>query len=137
MGRLKTALNTLIDPDSGQGLLDSGKIKNLDISDGGRVTLIIEVAPDKAGEFEPLTPSRRRRGAKNQGITSAQAIMTAESAPNPAAQNRPAGELKEKSGPRSAPKPSSIEKPKPRIPGVRHIIAVASGKGGWENPPFP
>ena len=115
-GALQTALNKIIDPETGKGLLDSGKIKGMDVSEAGKASIVIEVSADLAPGFEPVRQDAEAAAAGVKGITSAQAILTAESAPAPAA--------------KPARKPASVAEPKPVLPGVRHIIAVASGKGG-------
>ena len=117
-GALQTALNKIIDPETGKGLLDSGKIKGLDIDGQGKVTLVIEVSPDLAPGFEPVRQDAQAAAARIKGVTAVQAILTAESTPAPHARPDP------------APKPQEVREPRPKLPGVKYIIAIASGKGG-------
>lgn len=114
-GALKTALNKVLDPETGQGLLDSGKIKGLDVSDEGKASLVIEVSAALAPSFEPVRQDAEAAALGVKGVTSAQAILTAEAAP---------------AASKAAPKPQEVSNGKPKLPGVRHILAVASGKGG-------
>ena len=117
-GALKAALNKIRDPETGKGLLDSGKIKGLDVNEEGKATLVIEVSPDLAPGFEPVRQDAEAAAAKVRGISAAQAILTAESAPQAAPTKS------------AARKPEVVADAKPKMPGVKHIVAVASGKGG-------
>jgi ATP-binding protein involved in chromosome partitioning len=82
----------------------------------GHVMLVLEVDPAKGGQMEPLRRKAEDTIRALPGVTSVKAILTAEKnspPPKPAiksAQNKPP--------------------PRPVAPRVRHIIAVASGKGG-------
>lgn len=118
-GALQAALNKVIDPETGKGLLDSGKIKGLDVDEAGKASLVIEVSADLAPGFEPVRQDAEAAAAKVKGVTSVQAILTAEAPPQPEPAAKPA-----------ARKPAEVSEPKAKLPGVKTIIAVASGKGG-------
>ena len=122
-GGLRTALNEVIDPETGKGLLDSGKIKGLDVDETGKASLVIEVSTELAPGFEPVRQDAEAAAASVKGITSVQAILTAEAPAQPAA--RPAAPQ-----PAAKRKPAGLSEPKPKLPGVKTIVAVASGKGG-------
>jgi ATP-binding protein involved in chromosome partitioning len=100
------ALRPIIDPDFRKSIVDLGFIKNLRI-DGGQVAFAIELTtpacPIKA-EFER---EARERVSALDGVSDVDVEMTA--------QTRPA-----------VPAPSD----KVALPGVKNLIAVASGKGG-------
>ena len=117
-GALRAALNRIIDPETGEGLIDSGKLKSLDVDAAGKASLVIEVSPDLAPGFEPLRQDVEAVAQQVRGISAAQAILTAE-----AASKNP-----EPKTPLSKPEPVATAKPK--LSGVRNILAVASGKGG-------
>ncbi len=100
------ALRPIVDPDFGQSIVDLGFIKNLSI-DGARVAFDIELTtpacPVKA-EFERAA---RERVAALPGVDDVAVTMTA--------QTRGRG-------------PSTTAED--LLPGVRNVVAVASGKGG-------
>ena len=109
------ALRPIIDPDFGRSIVDLGFIKNLAI-DGARVAFDIELTtpacPVKA-EFERAA---RERVAALPGVAEVAVTMTANT------RGRAAGGGGASAGPGAA--PAEI------LPGVRNVIAVASGKGG-------
>ena len=123
-GALQAALNKVIDPETGKGLLDSGKIKGLDVDEAGKASLVIEVSTDLAPGFEPVRQDAEAAAARVKGVTSVQAILTAEARPQP---EPPQAEPAAKPAGR---KPAEVSEPRPKLPGVKNIIAVASGKGG-------
>jgi ATP-binding protein involved in chromosome partitioning len=102
------ALRPIVDPDFGKSIVDLGFVKNLAI-DGPRVSFDIELTtpacPVKA-EFERAA---RERVAALPGVAEVAVTMTANTRGRHAAAARPQGEI---------------------LPGVRNVIAVASGKGG-------
>ena len=101
------ALRPIIDPDFGKSIVDLGFIKNLEI-DAGAVRFDIELTtpacPIKA-EFEKAAVTRVRA---LDGVESVNVKMTAQTRGRPAIPGSDADVL----------------------PGVRNVIAVASGKGG-------
>ena len=107
--RVLDALRPIVDPDFGKSIVDLGFVKNL-VIEGGNVSFSIELTtpacPVKA-EFEKAA---RERVAALPGVTSVAVTMTANTrgrAQAPGAAE--AGEV---------------------LPGVRNVLAVASGKGG-------
>jgi ATP-binding protein involved in chromosome partitioning len=101
------ALRPIIDPDFGKSIVDLGFVKNLRIS-GGEVGFEIELTtpacPVKA-EFERAA---RERVQALPGVTQVSVVMTSNTR-----------------GRSAAPGPQAAV-----LPGVRNVIAVASGKGG-------
>ena len=123
------ALKEVIDPDSGKDIVSAGMVTGLQTKDGN-VAFAIEVDPAKGAGLEPLRKQAEEAIYDLSGVISATVVLTAESqkgqgaaaaAPPPqGAHNDPRG------GPGGAPGPGS-----PAIlPGVKFIIAIASGKGG-------
>jgi ATP-binding protein involved in chromosome partitioning len=102
------ALRPIVDPDFGKSIVDLGFVKQIEI-DGGRVAFQIELTtpacPVKA-EFERQA---RERVAALPGVDDVQVEMTANTRGRAAAAPAPDGAV---------------------LPGVKNIIAVASGKGG-------
>jgi ATP-binding protein involved in chromosome partitioning len=86
--------------------------------DEGKVVFAIEVDPKRGKEFEPLRRAAEDAIRKIPGVTSVMAVLTAEKNAPPAAP------------PPQARQPMHKISQRPVAPKVRHIIAVASGKGG-------
>ena len=89
---------------------------------------MIEVDAARASEMEPLRAAAEDAVAKLEGITSVTAVLTAHAPagqPNPATA-APVPDLGLKD---FTPKPKAPEPPQ-SLPGVKHVVAVASGKGG-------
>ena len=118
------ALAAVPGPDGRTPLADCGAISGLTIREG-KVFLAIVVDPDRAKALEPMRAKAEAAIKATPGVTSAIVTLTAESAravggasPVPAhggGHQRQAGHGARATLP---------------IPGVKHIIAVASGKGG-------
>jgi ATP-binding protein involved in chromosome partitioning len=106
-------------PASGQSLAASGRIGEI-LVDGGKVTFAIAIDATEAGAMEPVRQSAAQAVGGLPGVTQVLASLTAD---------RPGGK-----GPAGAPATGAARpSPTPKaagIPGVKHIIAVASGKGG-------
>lgn len=116
---IRSVLSTITAPGGGN-LVERDMIQGLVLRDG-HVGFSIEVDPALGSQAEPLRKSAEAAVMALPGILSVTAVLTAHKgaapqAPRPAAApgqpaQRPAGN-------------------KALVPGVKHIIAVASGKGG-------
>lgn len=122
-----SALREIIDPDTGKNVIDSGMMKGLVIRNGN-VGFSLEVDPAEGAQKEPLRKSCEDRLRKLKGLISVTAVLTAHSS---------AEERKAAQAPTAKPTPQPTGKPKRTappptlgIPGVKAIIAIASGKGG-------
>lgn len=115
-------------PASGQSLTASGRVANI-LIDGGKVIFAIGIDPTEANAMEPVRRAAESAVSGIPGVTQVLVGLTAEKAPSrggpsPAMQARQQAHGGHAHGPAGAP-------PKPAgIPGVKQIIAVASGKGG-------
>ncbi len=114
-----TALSRVAGPDLKRDLVKSGLISGVSV-DEGRVTVSLTVTPERAQALEPLRQAAQRVVAEVPGVETALVVMTAEQA---AGTSRPAPPPPVA---RAAP-PSRAGQP---VEGVKHIVAVASGKGG-------
>jgi ATP-binding protein involved in chromosome partitioning len=113
------ALRAVRHPRSGADVVAAGMISGVVVRDAN-VGFAIEVPPAEAGELEPLRRECEAAVKALPGVASATAVLTAERAPGGARPAQPPPEL----GARArAPT-------QPLVPGVKAIIAVASGKGG-------
>jgi ATP-binding protein involved in chromosome partitioning len=109
------ALKTVPDPDRGSDIVTLGMISGLVVRDGN-VGFSIEVDAARGPHLEPLRKAAERAVEQLDGVLSVSAVLTATRPPAAAAARGPAH------GPAA-----TREK---LAPGVRAIVAVASGKGG-------
>ncbi len=103
---------------NGKDLVSAGMISGVAIKSGA-VQAALEIDPKLASEMAPIQKAAEAAIRGIPGVLSATVILTAESAPKPAAP-APGGD-----GPRAASNTDGGA-----IPHVATIIAVASGKGG-------
>ena len=115
--QVRDALGGVIDPDSGQDVVASGMITGLVIKQGN-VGFAVEVDPAQGAAKEPLRQACEEAVHRLPGITSVTAVLTAQRAPSQTAGPAPGAPQQAATG------------PKPDLPGVASIVAVASGKGG-------
>ncbi|HAK63966.1 MAG: Mrp/NBP35 family ATP-binding protein [Pseudomonadota bacterium] len=136
------ALTKVIDPDKGADVISLGMVQGIAVN-GGEVSFSLEVAPGEGDAKEPLRMACIDAVRALPGVSRASVVMTAhrESRAADAAQagakpprmqvhththshaNRPAPA-------RGQPGRQAAAGAKQGIPGVKSIIAVASGKGG-------
>lgn len=119
---IKQVLKSVIDPLTNKDLVTGGMLSGLAINDG-HVLFTIEVDPERGPLMEDLRQQAEKAVADIDGVQSVQAILTAERKAPPKAP-APLNVLGNPPTPKAAPPQ------KPIAPHVKHIIAVASGKGG-------
>jgi ATP-binding protein involved in chromosome partitioning len=110
-----TALKTIKDPISGSDLVAAGLVKALTVEEDGSVRFVMEVPPSQAETYQGVKTAAESVLAE-AGVTKAQVLMTAHSAPAAPPNLKPQRQA-EPQGPQ-------------KVPGVDRIIAIASGKGG-------
>ena len=120
------SLKGIIDPASGKDIVSLGMVAGLVIKDGN-VGFAIEVDPERGAELEPLRREAEQKVHALAGVVSASVVLTAErkspsQPPQGQATAQPAG------GPAQAARPPGGSGSE--VPGVRSIVAIASGKGG-------
>ena len=99
----KARLETISDPATGKGLVSAGRISGLDVRDDGAVIFTLEAPADDVTRYVPLRDRAEAEVRALAGVKSVTAVLTAHDA-------KPA-----KAG---------------GIGRVKHVIAVASAKGG-------
>ena len=122
-----SALNTIIDPVSGQGLADAGLVKALIVSPE-RLGFMLEVPQDLVTRYGPVRLASEKLLAAMDGVAKAQVVLTAEmAAPAGHAPRQPSAKLSDRAVSDSRPSaPVATSRPAH----VKHVIVVASGKGG-------
>ncbi len=111
-------------PDLEGDIVSLGLISDVFVSDG-RVAFSITVPAERAQELEPLRQAAEKVVREVEGVENAMVALTAERAPGGTRNTvtKPAPRQPQRASEEHA-------APKPGVPGIRHIIAVASGKGG-------
>ena len=126
-------LNEIVDPKSGQGLAAAGLVQGLALS-ASRAGFMIEVAAGDIALYEPVRLAAETLLATLPGIERAQVVLTSQADPAPytppegAVRVRRGARLSDeaKAGMTPARPPSKGENPAH----VKHIVAIASAKGG-------
>ena len=111
------ALRNVKDPERGEDIVALGMVAGVQVRDG-HVAFALEVDRARAPKLEPLRKEAERAVEAVEGVLSVSAVLTAEA---PRARQSSAS---------SHPQAPQQDAKKPLVPGVRAIIAVASGKGG-------
>jgi ATP-binding protein involved in chromosome partitioning len=126
-GEVLAALGKVIDPDRGKDIVSLGMVSGVQLREG-HVAFAIEVERARGPKLEPLRKAAEKAIEALPGVLSVTAVLTAEKAPGQGQGAAPAARAPQGHG---APRPAQAQAPaKPLAPGVRAIIAVASGKGG-------
>jgi ATP-binding protein involved in chromosome partitioning len=121
---IRAALANISTP-SGKGLGEAGELSEIFIADG-KVFFSIACDEAQAQAYEPIRARAEAMVKAMPGISSAAVALTAErkaGAPRP---QPAASQPHSHGGSHGHARPPS----KPEVPGITHIIAVASGKGG-------
>jgi len=118
------ALSGVNDPISGEDIVSAGMVRGLQMKDG-HVAFAIEVDPENGPKLEPLRKEAEKTVHALDGVLTATVVLTAEkaqgSAPPPQQGHQPPNPGTVGTAPQQTANP---------LPGVKSIIAVASGKGG-------
>jgi ATP-binding protein involved in chromosome partitioning len=103
LAQLQERLDAIEDPLTGKGLFTSGRILGLDWRDDGKVSFTIEAPAGEAARYAKLRDRAEAEARALEGVTSVVAVLTAHEGP-----------AKQAGG----------------VARVKHIIAIASAKGG-------
>ncbi len=141
------ALRRVKGPDLESNIVDLGLVSEVLIKDG-KVYFSITVPAERAEELEPLRQAAAKVAGDIEGVIGATAVLTAEATRGAKAPGSSPGGAAVPEHPRvqaararaGAPPPAKAPaaphahagaaRPAAGVPGVKHLIAVASGKGG-------
>ena len=138
------SLKAVIEPGSGADIVSRKMVSGLVIKDGN-VGFVIEVDPRDGAKMAPLREHAEKIVHALPGVVSVTAVLTGHSPAghgatdggqnaSPAPQGAPQGapQAAPQGAPQAGPAPQQAGAPgaKPMVPGVKAIVAVASGKGG-------
>jgi ATP-binding protein involved in chromosome partitioning len=110
-------LGSVIEPASGKDIVSLGMVSGVVVR-GGNVGFSIEVALERGAQMEPVRKAAEDAVHALQGVVSVTAVLTAHRTPQQGQPSRPQHQ------------PHGAQSRQPLAPGVRFIVAVASGKGG-------
>ena len=99
-------------------IVSANMISGIQIKDG-HVAFAIEVDPERGSQMEPLRKEAEKIVHALDGVLSVSVVLTAETSSATQNANAPAPHHPAGTGPDSI-----------KMPGVKSIVAVASGKGG-------
>jgi len=124
------ALDQVVDPVSGRTVVQQDMIQGLVVKDG-HVGFVLEVAPERAPQSEPLRKICEAMVLGVKGVKSVTAVLTAHEEHGHAHDDHAGHAHSHAHAPTPKPAVARQAPPAPAgIPGVAAIIAVASGKGG-------
>ncbi|MCE4223879.1 Mrp/NBP35 family ATP-binding protein [Methylobacterium sp. C25] len=115
------ALSTVAVDGGGTTLPASGRLSQVVVDPTNRVMFSIQIDPSEAERFERVRREAEGRILAMPGVSGVFASLTSERGPNAPPPRQPAP---------GAGAPPAPPRTGPALPGVRHIVAVASGKGG-------
>jgi ATP-binding protein involved in chromosome partitioning len=110
------ALRNVPMPGTSRSIVEADIVRAVTV-EGGTVRFVLEVAPEQGAQLEPVRAAAQRAVEALPGVKSVSALLTAHAA------KAPPPDLK--IGRHPTPQAGQAE-----VPGVKRIIAVASGKGG-------
>ncbi len=119
------ALRAVRDPDKGADIVTLGMVSSMVVRDGN-VGFAIEVEPERGAHLEPLRKAAEEAVEVLPGVLSVTAVLTAETGARAGAGRASPHQSTPARGPNAGPAPAKAA----LAPGVRAIVAVASGKGG-------
>jgi ATP-binding protein involved in chromosome partitioning len=109
------ALKTIVDPDKKADIVSLGMVAGVTVKNG-HVAFAIEVEPERGPALEPLRKAAEKAVHDLAGVLTVSAVLTAE--------------RHVMGGPKGGHAHGQPAAEAPLLPGVKAIIAVASGKGG-------
>ena len=122
------ALRQVVDPDRGKDIVSLGMVAGVQLREG-HVGFTIEVEPQRGPKLEPLRRAAEKAVESLPDVLSVTAVLTAQKAPGAAAPRPAPAQAHGHAHGHKQGAPAGAAA-KPLVPGVRAIIAVASGKGG-------
>jgi len=124
---VRKVLETVIDPATGRSVVALGMVGGI-ATRSGHIAITLDVDPARGTALEPLRQACEQAVRAMPGVLSATAVLTSERPATPPPSAPPAHDHRHGHG---APAGKTTGGGgRIDVPGVKHIIAVASGKGG-------
>ena len=108
-------LKSIADPVAGGDIVASGVVRALNLDAAGKVRFVLEIPPRRAEAYAAVKAQAEQALGALDGVSGVSIAMTSHI---------------EKAPPELKPRRAAESRGPEKIPGVDHIIAVASGKGG-------
>ncbi len=131
VAKIEETLQTVMDPISGKDIMSAGMVTGLQTKDG-HVAFAIEVDPARGSEMEPMRKQAEETVFAMDGVLTATVVLTAEKSPGSGGHDHNHGPAHSQNTQPGQPvgRPAGGTPAPALLPGVKSIIAVASGKGG-------
>ncbi|WP_395661481.1 Mrp/NBP35 family ATP-binding protein [Aestuariivirga sp.] len=117
-----SVLKRIAAPDGRGNVVSAGLVSDIAI-EGGKVMFALTTTPQHARSMESLRDAVEKAVRAMPGVEKAMVALTAERAAGQPQQSQPQQSQPQQSQPQPAPRGTAV-------PGIRHLVAVASGKGG-------
>jgi len=125
---IEETLRRIALPD-GRNLVEAGMVSDIFIADG-KVFFSLNCDAEEAQRFEPVRQAAQQAVTAMDGVRSAMVALTAEKKAGTRAAPPPRPAPSPQPQPAAGTRRPVTDRPKAEVAGVKHIIAVASGKGG-------
>ena len=123
------ALAAVAEPDSGQSVVAAGLVSGVVVREGN-VGFSLEVDPEQGAAMEPLRKACEIAVERLPGVLSVTAVLTAERPAPDRAQGQGQGHGHGQGQAQGRQAQAAPQQGSELLPGVKSVIAVASGKGG-------
>ncbi|WP_226627334.1 iron-sulfur cluster carrier protein ApbC [Alloyangia pacifica] len=111
---VQAVLKSVADPVAGGDIMSSGVVRALNVDEAGAVRFVMEIPPSQSTAYTKIKEQAESALRATEGVSAVSIVLTGHTEKAPP-------ELKMRKAEPQGPQ---------RIPGVNHIIAIASGKGG-------
>ncbi|MCA1284278.1 Mrp/NBP35 family ATP-binding protein [Salipiger bermudensis] len=111
---VQAVLKSIADPVAGGDILSSGVVRALNVDETGAVRFVMEIPPSASTAYTKIKDEAEVALKATEGVTGVSIVLTGHT---------------EKAPPELRTRKAEPQGPQ-KIPGVNHIIAIASGKGG-------
>ncbi|MCT4369393.1 iron-sulfur cluster carrier protein ApbC [Yangia mangrovi] len=111
---VQAVLKSVADPVAGGDIMSSGVVRALNVDEAGAVRFVMEIPPSQSAAYTKIKDQAESALKATEGVSAVSIVLTGHTEKAPP-------ELKMRKAEPQGPQ---------RIPGVNHILAIASGKGG-------
>ncbi|MCA0994844.1 iron-sulfur cluster carrier protein ApbC [Alloyangia pacifica] len=111
---VQSVLKSIADPVAGGDIMSSGVVRALNVDEAGAVRFVMEIPPSQSTAYTKIKEQAESALRATEGVSTVAIVMTGHT---------------EKAPPDLKMRKAEPQGPQP-VPGINHIIAIASGKGG-------
>ena len=111
---VQAVLKSVADPVAGGDIMSSGVVRALNVDEAGAVRFVMEIPPSQSTAYTKIKEQAESALKATEGVSAVSIVLTGHTDKAPP-------DLKMRKAEPQGPQ---------RVPGVNHIIAIASGKGG-------